>query len=69
MSFGILVGTVVTTIAVVVAVLIGFAYLFARRGKSVPPLPWYAGGMAVLLVAAALVKGPETEHLLALAGL
>ena len=59
MTFGVLVGTVVATVALVAAVLIGFAYLFAKRGKSVPPLPFYAGGVAVLFVVATLVAHSE----------
>lgn len=59
MTFGVLVGTVVATVALVAAVLIGFAYLFAKRGKSVPRLPFYAGGVVVLFVAATLVAHSE----------
>ncbi|MBS0172340.1 MAG: mechanosensitive ion channel [Nitrospira sp.] len=59
MSLGILVGTVMTMMAVVAAVLIGFVYLFAKRGKSVPPLPCYAGGVALVLVIATVVARSE----------
>lgn len=55
MTLGGLVGSILATMLVVAAVLMGFAYLFAKRGKSVPPLPCYGGGVAVLFVVAALV--------------
>jgi Na+/citrate or Na+/malate symporter len=59
MSLGLLAGTVLAMLAVMAAVLVGLTYLFARRGKSVPPLPFYVGGVALLLVTAALVGRSE----------
>ncbi|HRK71653.1 MAG TPA: serine hydrolase [Micropepsaceae bacterium] len=59
MSLGLLTGTVMAMLAVMAAVLVGLTYLFARRGKSAPPLPFYAGGVALLLVTAALVGRSE----------
>ena len=55
MSVGALVGTVVAILACAAAVLIGLAYLFARRNKPAPPLPFYAGGVGVFFVIASLV--------------
>ncbi len=54
MSLAILAGMVVA-ILVVAAVLIGVTFLFSRRGRSAPPLPFYAGGVGLVLVIAALV--------------
>lgn len=59
MSLGVLVGTLVATVAVVAAVLIGFAYLFAKRGRSIPPLPLYAGGVTIVFVVATLIARSE----------
>ena len=55
MSLGLLVGTVLAMLAGLAAVLTGLTYLLARRGKSAPPLPFYAGGVGLVLVTAALV--------------
>ncbi len=55
MSLGVLVGTVIAILAGAAAVLIGLIYLFARRGKPVPHLPFYAGGVGVFFVIASLV--------------
>ncbi|MDR4481493.1 MAG: mechanosensitive ion channel [Nitrospira sp.] len=59
MSLGVLVGSIVAIFVVMAAVLIGLTYLFARRGKSAPPLPFYAGGVGFLFVIAALVGRSE----------
>ena len=40
---------------IVAAVLIGMTVLFSRRGRAAPPLPFYAGGVGLLLVIAALI--------------
>ena len=45
MSLGLLVGTVKAMLAVMAGVLMGLTYLLARRGRSAPPLPFYAGGV------------------------
>ncbi len=54
MTLGVLVGSILATMVVVAAVLLGLAYLFARRGQSMPPMPCYGGGVAVFFVVAAL---------------
>lgn len=59
MSLGLLVGTVLAMLAVMAGVLMGLTYLLARRGRSAPPLPFYAGGVALVLVTAALVGRSE----------
>ena len=59
MSLGLLVGTVMAMLAVMAAVLMGLTYLLARRGRSAPPLPFYAGGVALVLVTATLVGRSE----------
>lgn len=56
MSLGLLLGAVLAILAIVAAVLIGLTYLFARHRKSPPPLPFYTGGVGVLLVIAALLS-------------
>jgi len=55
MNLGMLAGTVIGSCVVVAAVLVGLAYVSSRRGRSVPPLPFYAGGVALLFVIAALM--------------
>ena len=50
-----LIGMAVVTLTLVAAVLIGLTYVFTRRGKVAPSLPFYAGGVGLLLVIAALV--------------
>ena len=62
MSLGLLVGTVLAMLAVMAGVLMGLTYLLARRGRSAPPLPFYAGGVALVLVTAALVAWFGPDH-------
>ncbi len=54
MSLVMLTGIVVV-ILIVAAVLIGMAILFTRRGRAAPALPFYAGGVGLLLLIAALI--------------
>ncbi|MGZ8422924.1 MAG: cyclic nucleotide-binding domain-containing protein [Nitrospira sp.] len=54
MSFVMLTGIVVV-IVIVTAVLIGMTLLFSRRGRVAPALLFYAGGVGLLLVIAALI--------------
>lgn len=55
MNLGILVGAMVAILSCVAGMLIGLTYLCTRRGKPVPALPFYAGGVGVFLVVASLV--------------
>lgn len=50
-----LVGMMVAALALVAAALMGLTYLFTRRSKPAPSLPFYAGGVGLVLVIAALV--------------
>ncbi|WHZ15768.1 MAG: mechanosensitive ion channel family protein [Nitrospira sp.] len=59
MGLGILAGTVIAICVVVAAALIGVAYLSSRRGRPAPPLPFYAGSVALLFVIAALAARSE----------
>ncbi|MGC3974544.1 MAG: mechanosensitive ion channel [Nitrospira sp.] len=55
MNFGTLVGSILAILACAAGVLIGLTYVFTRRGKPVPVLPFYAGGVGVLFVVASLI--------------
>ena len=55
MNPGTLVGAILAILACAAVVLIGLIHLFSRRGKPVPVLPLYAGGVGVFFVIAALV--------------
>lgn len=55
MNLGTLVGAILAILVCAALVLIGLTYSFARRGKPVPALPFYAGGVAAFFVVASLV--------------
>lgn len=68
MSPGILVGAILAILACAAMMLIGLTYVFTRRGKPVPVLPFYAGGVGVVFVVASLVGhsglGTSVPHFL-----
>lgn len=55
MSLGSLLGAILAIVACVAGVLVGLTYVFTRRGKPVPVLPFYAGGVGVFFVLASLI--------------
>ena len=55
MNLGSLVGFILAIVACAAGVLIGLTYVFTRRGKPVPVLPFYAGGVGVFFVVASLI--------------
>ena len=55
MTLGSLAGSILAILACAAGVLGALTYVFTRRGKPVPVLPFYAGGVGVFFVVASLI--------------